>query len=282
VFILDKSDGMYMLISADPGGMSEQLPIGAYHVGMGGAGIAFKPASLRNETYVPIDSREARMVRREVAAFFDPAIGTRLQAAGVARRRGIILHGAPGTGKTSLVNSLIPSFLDAGAIVLVDCNADMLEHVIIPGIRRHDPDRPIVCIWDEFDRNANYSHAELLRLLDGTGACDLLLCIGCTNNLHAIPENLRARPSRFGLVLEMPAPTPELRRAFLMGKFGAFLSADEIANVISLTEGMSIDHVKEAAILFLQGYEPDEVRDRLAAVSHSALIAEKEAEDQDD
>lgn len=284
MFIYERDAGMYLAVDSDSDRYHAQLPSGAYKIGRSDSGWLFKPADLRTERYVPIDSREARQIRREVAAFFDAEIGSRLQRAGIARRRGIIIHGEPGTGKTSLVMNLVPEMLEKGAVVLIDCNADPLENHIIPAIRKHDPGRPIVCIWDEFDRNANYSHAELLRLLDGTGSCDMLLCIGMTNHLDRIPTNLRLRPSRFGLVIEMPPPSIDLRKIFLTGQFGEVLTKEEIETAIQVTEGMSMDHVKEAAILMLQGHDSEDIRLRLKSVTMGDLksFARTDAPDGDD
>lgn len=279
MFIIDK-DGDYSYVSATSAQQTATvLPTGAYRVNLMPMGLWFKPSQTSGDTLIDISTTVARKVTREIADFFDPAITERLRAAGLKHRRGIILHGKPGTGKTSLVRALIPTLLAHNAIVLIDPGADPLERLFIPAIRLCDPDRPIVLIWDEFERTTSYSQKELLQLLDGLNSPDHLLTIGTTNFIERIPDALKKRPSRFGLVLEMPQLNFDARRNYAVTKF-PMLDDDMIHSVTDMTADVSLDHLEEACKLALMGYEADEIRDRIQDAR--LCLATADSNDDDD
>ncbi|MBU6334814.1 MAG: ATP-binding protein [Chloroflexi bacterium] len=260
-------DGTYRQTRRDAAPIIGRLPAGAYRVtSIERDSVEFATLTPSTEPVFFLDTPEMRMVRREVEAFFDPATTARLQAAGLKHRRGIILHGPPGTGKTSLMRQLFPFLIECGAVIIADCNADHLEGAIIPAIRESDPDRPIVLFFDEFDKNASHSRAELLQLLDGLTSPDHLLTIGCTNDLKAIPLQLRNRPSRFGLILKIDRLAEGVHERLAEQKYPTLSRADR-QFAVRLTRELPIDYLEEACKLFLMGYDPDEISDRLQAIA---------------
>jgi hypothetical protein len=254
-------------ISPDDRLIVSRLPAGTYvDVGQEYWRLALRRCTTDATPAFFLDTPEMRMVRREVEAFFDPAATARLQAAGLRHRRGIILHGPPGTGKRTMMRQLIPFLVERDAVILVDCDADYLEHALIPAIRASDPDRPIVLLFDAFDRDVSLSRAKLLQLLDGLTSPDHLLTIGCTNDLKAIPLQLRNRPSRFGLILKIDRLAEGVHERLAEQKYPTLSRADR-QFAVRLTRELPIDYLEEACKLFLMGYDPDEISDRLRAIA---------------
>lgn len=280
MFARDKDGDFIPVNTNDPDNIMRALPSGAYAANVG-MSFFLKPFAVQDQPFVSLDTPTARKIVREVDEFFNAQMTARLAQAGLKHRRGIIVHGPPGTGKTSLIRSLFPYFIQHGAVVVVDCNADHLENLIIPAIRRNDPERPIVLFFDEFDKNARYSCNELLRLLDGLNSPDHLLTIGCTNHLNAIPIQMRARPSRFSLVLELASLPSEARATYVATKY-PMLDCEMRAFVLQVTDTRSLDYLEEACKLALMGYEPDELRDRIAGASDEALAAVEVKTDDDE
>jgi len=270
MFILD-NDGDYRHYSGDNPRMYPVLPTGAYTPLMNPQiGLFFKPVKTDGDQLINLDTTVARHVRREIDDFFNPEITATLASVNIKHRRGVILHGVPGTGKTSLIRSLFPVFFQHNAVVLVEPHGDMLENIFIPAIRKDDPDRPIVIVWDEFEKNADYSRSELLRLLDGLNSPDHLLTIGTTNYLSKISSQLTGRPSRFSLILEMPPLDSAARVAYARRKY-PMLDHEVVAGLVDMTAGKALDYIEEACKLTLMGYDADEIRDRIQGVTISSL-----------
>jgi hypothetical protein len=260
-------DGSYYSYQApDTTRMIGRIPAGTYHANAERPTLVLTPMTPSSEPVYFLDTPEMRMVRREIEAFFDPDITQRLARAGLKHRRGIILHGPPGTGKTSLMRQLMPFVIEQDAVIIVDCNADHLERRIIPAVRASDPDRPIVMYFDEFDKNASHSRAELLQLLDGLTSPDHLLTIGSTNDLTAVPTQLRNRPSRFGLILEIDRLPDGVHERLAAQKYPTLSKADR-QYAVQLTQHLPVDYLEEACKLFLMGYDPDEIRDRVQRIA---------------
>ncbi|GAB4192404.1 MAG: hypothetical protein OHK0022_06590 [Roseiflexaceae bacterium] len=277
MFMIDRDGDFHFIPINTPEKVFQALPAGPYHLVETSSGMYFRPIAPAKDTLINLDTPVARRVRREIAEFFNPELTARLAAAGLKHRRGIILHGDQGTGKTSLVRAMFPLMIEQNAVILLETNADHLEHSIIPAVRLTDPDRPIVLVWDEFEKNAQYSRNELLQLLDGLASPDHLLTIGTTNNLNRIPKQLKYRPSRFSLVLEMPPLPAPARAAYVAHKF-AMLNSDMARSVVDLTEGRPLDYLEEACKLALMGYDVDEIRDRI----QSAQLPVGGGDDDDD
>jgi len=263
-----REDGAYEPVRPIALPTVSRLPAGAYRVvGVWPVwNVEFAPLTPSAEPVFFLDTPEMRMVRREVEAFFDPATTARLGSAGLKHRRGIVLHGPPGTGKTSLVRQLFPLFVEHDAVIIVDCEPYELHRAIIPAIRADDPERPIVLLFDEFDKNVGDSRAELLQLLDGVMMPDHLLTIGCANDLRAASVQLRNRPSCFGLILRIDRLPEGVHERLAEQKYPT-LSPGDRQFAVRLTRELPIDYLEEACKLLLMGYDPDEVRDRLHAIA---------------
>jgi len=254
-------------ISPDDRLIVSRLPAGTYtDVGQEYRRLALRPCTPSATPALFLDTPEMRMVRREVEAFFDPAATARLQAVGLRHRRGIILHGPPGTGKRTMMRQLIPFLVERDAVILVDCDADYLEHALIPAIRASDPDRPIVLLFDAFDRDVSLSRAKLLQLLDGLTSPDHLLMIGCTNDFNAIPVQLRNRPSRFGLILRIDRLPDGVHERLAEQKYPTLSPADR-QFAVRLTRNLPINFLERVCEMFLAGCDPDEISDRFRAIA---------------
>lgn len=140
----------------------------------------------------------------------------------IKHKRGIMLMGGPGTGKTSIINLLSSTLVKNGGLVFSVSNGTELSWFINFGhnhLRNIEPDRPINLIIEDIDKYMDNSSTEskLLNFLDGEDSLDHIVVIATTNRLDHL-NDLLLRPSRFDHHIEVEKPNAEVREAYLIKK----------------------------------------------------------------
>ena len=138
---------------------------------------------------------------------------------GLPWRRGLLLYGPPGNGKTLAARMLASRFLDRGAAAYTytlcnDCDNDDLRRVFTRASER----APSLLILEDVDGlgETRVTRDGLLTLLDGTvgSVCGVFL-VATTNYPEAVDPALVGRTGRFDRAIELPAPTAGQRAAYL-------------------------------------------------------------------
>jgi SpoVK/Ycf46/Vps4 family AAA+-type ATPase len=167
---------------------------------------------------------------------------------GFLHKRGFILWGPPGSGKTSCVNLLIKRLIkDSDGIVL------FLDHPSVAGaclrmLRLIEPDRPIVAIMEDIDALVQrHGEHEYLSLLDGEAQVDRICFVATTNYPERLDRRFCDRPSRFDTVQYIGMPSAVAREAYLKAKEPT-LEGSELRNWVAQTDGFSLAHLKELIV----------------------------------
>ena len=130
-----------------------------------------------------------------------------------------ILHGKPGTGKTSIAVALgnyadVPVFFVPNAVFT---NPQRLRAMY----RKAESMAPAIVVMEELNSLGNSWYGrvdalnEMLALLDGPQKHSKLLFLGTTNHLEQLEPAL-IRPGRFGRLIEVGLPTKESRKAYIL------------------------------------------------------------------
>ena len=205
---------------------------------------------------------------RDVVDYFaDPA---RFERLGARPPRGILLHGAPGCGKTLLARALAAEvgvpfyFVSATSFVerFVGLGASRVREVF----ETAGADAPCIVFLDEIDaagrrrsdaagdREFDHTLNQLLVELDGFLSVPGVLTIAATNRPELLDPAL-VRPGRFDRKIRVPLPDEAGRLAVLRVHAGTRPGAAELdwAAVAALTVGRSpaelANLVNEAALL---------------------------------
>ncbi|MBY0456980.1 MAG: AAA family ATPase, partial [Gemmataceae bacterium] len=176
----------------------------------------------------------------------------KLKAAGRHLKRGILMHGKPGTGKTLsamylagqmpgrtvlvLTGGAVGSIETACALArLLEPATIILEDVDLIGTQRQHQ-----------TVGANALLFELLNQMDGLGEDADILFVLTTNRADFLEPALAARPGRIDLAIEVPLPDDECRRR-LIELYGRGLKL-ELADPevwVRRTKGVSAAFVRE-------------------------------------
>jgi ATPase family associated with various cellular activities (AAA) len=173
----------------------------------------------------------------------------RLLAAGQHLKRGVLLHGPPGTGKTHTVRYLLGKMPGATAILLTGPAMRYLDFVVALA-RRLQPAIVVIEDVDLVAEDRSFSDASpllftLLDAMDGLATDADVTFVLTTNRAEVLEQALAARPGRVDLAVEIPLPDATGRDR-LLRLYARNLRIDaDLAPVIADTEGVTASYIKE-------------------------------------
>jgi hypothetical protein len=173
--------------------------------------------------------------------------GQKFMEHGFLHRRGYLLHGPAGSGKTCLVQQIIADIVKSDGLVFQCTNHPAVFNDGLSQFRKVEPGRPIVCLFEDIDAIVEeHGEDEILTLLDGENQIDKVLNIATTNYPERLDKRLVARPRRFDRVLQIDMPSPEVRKMYFEKKLK--VSEAEIEKWVAASEGFSFAACAELVI----------------------------------
>jgi cell division protease FtsH len=176
-----------------------------------------------------------------------------LRKLGIKPRRGLMLEGEPGTGKT-LLCKILADQLDASFMWITPRHVRSVDLFA----RHLDVARfiaPTVIFLEDIDLYAEEREAgksvilgELMGQLDGVTENEDIITIASTNRLHVVEKALRNRPGRFDRIVHI-GPLDESCRRRLLDRLmvNASMSESDRAMLASVTHGYTGAQLEELA-----------------------------------
>lgn len=180
----------------------------------------------------------------------------------LAYKRGIMLHGPAGSGKSSTIQLLMHDVIDRGGVV-INFNAPSTFISGVRKLREIQPESPLVVLMEDIDSIIeNNSESDVLNVLDGVNQIDKVVFLATTNYPERLGDRIINRPSRFDKRFKIGHPNAESRRIYFDFIIGGKQKIEELKidldRWVNDTEEFSIAHLKElfvAVVILGDSYE---------------------------
>ena len=173
-----------------------------------------------------------------------------LLSAGQHLKRGLLLHGPPGTGKTHTVRYLTGRLADSTVILLTGRSIRFIDQAAALA-RRLQPsmvvleDVDLVATDRDYTPDGNPLLFSLLDAMDGVGADADVTFVLTTNRADILETALADRPGRVDLAVEIPRPDAACRERLLHVYVRDLTLDADLDPVVAGTEGVTASFVKE-------------------------------------
>ena len=169
-----------------------------------------------------LDPRTRKEVRANTVGFLRRK--GRWTGYGIPRKRGVLLAGEPGTGKTLICKALMA---EAEGMTCITTNAYKLcaDEYITDLYEMAEDLSPCIVFIEDIDliglnrQEYHYQHGpallSLLNVLDGVEEKQEIVTVATTNNWEALDRAISRRPSRFDHVIKLSLPSHGERRELI-------------------------------------------------------------------
>ena len=217
-------------------------------------------------------------------------------------KRGVILHGVPGNGKTVSIKALMaslysrPDQIPSLYVKSFETNCQTEQYAIRQIFQQARSMAPCLLIFEDLDSLVNDDiRSYFLNEVDGLESNDGILMIGSTNHLDKLDPAISKRPSRFDRKYHFKIPGEEERKLYTeywrqkLLKNETVEFPEELCGVIAqLSEGFSFAYLKELFVMALlslvrgfrgDGFEIVDVEEAASAPSPDTPASTNENKD---
>lgn len=237
-----------------------QLEAGVYEMKQSMQGIFFEKRDINSDGLLKFEDKRNATILEEVDKF--RKMKEDFDNIGMNHKRGMLLHGRPGTGKSCLIKLMSESAVQEGDIVFIVSEPHLLKEGL-KQFKEVEPDRIAIVIMEEIDEMLRYGQRQLSEILDGQDQVNNVLFVGTTNHIERIhPKFLRE--GRFDSKIEIGTPPKSGRIAFLKGKLGLNEKEDILEEIADKTDGFTFAQLREYLIsVYCYKRDPEKVIERI-------------------
>jgi len=209
---------------------------GVYEVRMNpSAGIYFLKIPVKTEGLLRFPDSNSDKVIAEIEKFWERE--DLFDHYDLAYKRGIILWGPPGSGKSCTIQLINRDVIERGGIVVKFTVPELFKEGI-RYFREIQADTPVVVLMEDIDSTLElYNESEVLNILDGVEDCSKIVFLATTNYPMDLGDRIMNRPSRFDKRFKIGFPNPKARRLY----FDYLINTPTCKELPEVVKSMNID-----------------------------------------
>lgn len=248
----------------------KELPSGAYRCQSSNRGPYLERMPIEIDSLLTLPDSAVEALLSEFRKFW--TLRPNFASRGFTFKRGLLMWGPPGSGKTSAIWQMTQELVRAHKGVVLFVEEPQLATLCISLLRRIEPDRPMITVLEDLDALVTrYGDHGYLALLDGETQISNVVHVATTNYPEYLDKRFVDRPSRFDTIMFVGMPSAKARQVYLKAKEPA-LDVVSLERWVKRTEGYSIAHLREVIIAVkCFNQDEDEVFDRLDKMRSSRL-----------
>jgi SpoVK/Ycf46/Vps4 family AAA+-type ATPase len=249
---------------------SKALPSGVYGLSVSNQGqLLLTQKKVLTDDLIVLPDTASERVLTALQVFWDAK--SKFADKGQLFKRGVMLWGPPGSGKTCTLMLLTQDIIDREGIVVLPATPELTTRALTE-IRRIEPERPLICVLEDIDEMVEqFGEHALLALLDGETQINNVVFVATTNYPERLDQRLVNRPSRFDEIIKIDMPSSEARSVYFRARLNKMELPDgKLEKWVKDTEGLSIAHLKEIVVaVYCLGREYSETLRRLKAMRNA-------------
>lgn len=212
-------------------------------------GIFFRRTDVNLDELILLPDSVSEQVIEEIQEFWTKE--QHFRKFGFLWKRGVLMWGPPGSGKTSTVQVISQQIIALGGLsIYVDHPGLAAKGLKI--LRSIEPTRPLIVMLEDIDSIIDsYGESDLLALMDGELQIDNIVFVATTNYPERLDKRFINRPSRFDLVKKIGMPGEGARELYLKTKNPRLAepeAMEELAQWVDNSRDFSIAHLKELIV----------------------------------
>lgn len=226
---------------------ASKLPAGAYGCSLNQYGdVQLMTRDLQVDDLIDFADSLPAKILNEIENFW--SLGGLFEKHGYLHRRGYLLYGPQGSGKSSVVHQVVHRIIKAGHVAVFCEHPGFLTRAM-EVFRRIEPERPVVCLFEDIDAIIEiHGDSELLQWLDGSHQINKVINIATTNYPERLDRRIVSRPRRFDRIIKIESPSAAIRETYFKKKLPDLMTNGQLANWVSMTEGLSFAALAELVI----------------------------------
>jgi hypothetical protein len=224
----------------------DKLPAGMYKLAATSTHEVFVQIPVNVDSLILFDESAGLEIVKESEKFWTDSVRKKFTHHEYLHRRGFLLYGPAGSGKTSVVQLIVNDVIKRDGVVIFIENPNGVDGWLRT-FRGVEPDRNVICLFEDIDAIVqNYGESAVLSLLDGENQINHVLNIATTNYPKKLDKRIIGRPRRFDRIIKVGMPSENIRKEYFIKKLK--LSEDKAKKWARDTEKFSFAALADLVI----------------------------------